>query len=162
LHSLISNHTTDALFHKILFTLWYIWKARNDHHFRGQTWTTQQVHNAVAAHISSNTQARLLQATRSAIAPTVDAHHHPPPHHQAPNSTQGTPHSPAGPTMTNQRLHQPSNLGGVSTNQDTTLQHTDIQSPLLLQEAAHSMVDPHLLFLHFLRESDAILMHQYP
>jgi len=57
LQSFISNSTSDALFHKILFTLWYIWKARNDNHFRRHTWTPMQVNTTVAAHIKTNTQA---------------------------------------------------------------------------------------------------------
>ena len=57
LQSFISNSTSDALFHKILFTLWYIWKARNDNHFRRHTWTPMQVNTNVAAHIKTNTQA---------------------------------------------------------------------------------------------------------
>jgi hypothetical protein len=42
--------------------MWYIWKARNDHHFHMKTWTPTQIHNAVVAHISSN---------NAAIAPQV-------------------------------------------------------------------------------------------
>jgi len=57
LRCFISNSTSDALFHKILFTLWYIWKARNDNHFRRHTGTPMQVNTTVAAHIKTNTQA---------------------------------------------------------------------------------------------------------
>lgn len=61
LQSFISNSTSDALFQKILFTLWYIWKARNDNRFQRKTWTPVQVHNAVAAHINTHTHAMFLQ-----------------------------------------------------------------------------------------------------
>jgi hypothetical protein len=33
LQTLITNATPEPFFSKILFMLWYIWKARNDYHF---------------------------------------------------------------------------------------------------------------------------------
>jgi hypothetical protein len=59
LHHLISDSTPDNIFSKILFTLWYIWKARKDKLFHQKTWIPMQVHNAVAAHINTHTQAIL-------------------------------------------------------------------------------------------------------
>jgi len=38
---------------KILVTMWYIWKARNDQRFGRKTWNTWQVHHAVAAYINT-------------------------------------------------------------------------------------------------------------
>ena len=58
LQSFISNSTPDSLFNKILITMWYIWKARNDNRFQRKTWTPWQVHHAVAAHITTNQQAQ--------------------------------------------------------------------------------------------------------
>jgi hypothetical protein len=58
LQSFISNSTSDSLFQKILITMWYIWKARNDTRFQRKTWTPMQVHSAVAAHINTHLQAQ--------------------------------------------------------------------------------------------------------
>jgi len=52
--NLITDATSDSLFIKIIFTLWYIWKAKNDHHFNKKYWTPLQVHNATAAHIDTH------------------------------------------------------------------------------------------------------------
>lgn len=41
---IIDNNTSDAHMLKILTTLWYIWKARNDHRFKRKNWTVWQVH----------------------------------------------------------------------------------------------------------------------
>jgi hypothetical protein len=49
--------TNDQTFTLILLTLWYIWKARNDHRFRTKTWTSLQVQHAVSAHFHSNQMA---------------------------------------------------------------------------------------------------------
>lgn len=53
LQSFISNSISDTTFNKILYTLWYIWKARNDYHFNRKQWTPAQVHHAAAGHMSS-------------------------------------------------------------------------------------------------------------
>jgi len=38
--TLIVNDTTpEALLSKFLYTLWFIWKARNDYHFNRKDWT---------------------------------------------------------------------------------------------------------------------------
>jgi len=58
LQSFISNSVPDSLLQKILTTMWYIWKARNDNRFQRKTWTPMQVHNAVAAHINTHLQAQ--------------------------------------------------------------------------------------------------------
>jgi hypothetical protein len=42
------------LFHKILITLWYLWKARNDNRFNRKTWTPWQVHHVIQAHMSTH------------------------------------------------------------------------------------------------------------
>lgn len=60
LQSFISNSTSDSLFQKILLTMWYIWKARNDARFQRQTRTPLQVHNAVAAHINTHMNTMVL------------------------------------------------------------------------------------------------------
>jgi hypothetical protein len=51
-----TNPTTDKLT-KTLLLLWYIWKARNDHRFQRKSWTSFQVHNAVATHFQTNLSA---------------------------------------------------------------------------------------------------------
>jgi len=61
IQSFISNATPETIFHKILFTLWYIWKARNDYHFNRKQWTSARVHQAVSAHMDSLNQAALIQ-----------------------------------------------------------------------------------------------------
>jgi hypothetical protein len=50
--SIISDAVPDNLLQKILTTLCYIWKARNDKRFGNKAWTPSQVHHAVTANIS--------------------------------------------------------------------------------------------------------------
>jgi hypothetical protein len=57
LSSFIPNSTPELTFQKILFTLWYIWKARNDYHFKRKRWTAAQVHHAAVAHMDSHNTA---------------------------------------------------------------------------------------------------------
>jgi hypothetical protein len=40
-----------------LFTLWYLWKARNDNRFQRKTWTSFQVRKAAQAHMHNYAQA---------------------------------------------------------------------------------------------------------
>jgi hypothetical protein len=54
LSTVIPTSTTDVTFHMILFTLWYIWKARNDFHFNRRRGTTAQIHHAAAAYMESH------------------------------------------------------------------------------------------------------------
>lgn len=58
----------NVLFHKILITLWYLWKTRNNHRFNRKTWTPWQVHHAVQAHISSHHLATQEQTTNDACS----------------------------------------------------------------------------------------------
>jgi hypothetical protein len=49
--------TNDHTFQKILYTLWYLWKARNDNHFNHKHWTAAQVHHAAQTHLHTFTTA---------------------------------------------------------------------------------------------------------
>jgi hypothetical protein len=51
---IIIDFVDDSLMQKILTTLWFLWKARNDQRFRRKTWTIWQVHHAVAAFITTS------------------------------------------------------------------------------------------------------------
>jgi hypothetical protein len=51
---LITNNPSESLLCKTLFTLWYIWKARNDNRFQRKTWTSFQVHQAANAHMQTH------------------------------------------------------------------------------------------------------------
>jgi hypothetical protein len=57
LQTVIPTSITDDLLIKILTTMWYIWKARNDNRFQRKTWTPWQVHHAMAAHTSAHQEA---------------------------------------------------------------------------------------------------------
>jgi len=54
LAQLINQQTTDEHMMLILTTMWYIWKARNDHRFQNKPWNVWQVHHAVAAEIAAS------------------------------------------------------------------------------------------------------------
>ena len=58
---------------KILVTMWYIWKARNDQRFGRKTWNTWQVHHAVAAFI--NTANSAISTHDEQDNPTQEAIH---------------------------------------------------------------------------------------
>lgn len=62
LQTVLPTSTSNQLFSKILITLWYLWKARNDNKFNRKTWSPWQVHHAVQAHISSHQLALQDQA----------------------------------------------------------------------------------------------------
>jgi hypothetical protein len=51
LTTIISSNTSDAALQRIMTTLWYIWKARNDVRFHWKKWSVLQVHHAVQADI---------------------------------------------------------------------------------------------------------------
>lgn len=51
---LITSTPTDEILCKTIFTMWYIWKARNDNRFQRRTWTSSQVHHATAAHLNTH------------------------------------------------------------------------------------------------------------
>jgi hypothetical protein len=53
LTTFISDSTPNFLLQKILVTLWYLWKARNDQRFQRKTWTLWQLHHAVAGYIAT-------------------------------------------------------------------------------------------------------------
>jgi hypothetical protein len=53
LSMLITDSVDDHLMQKILTTMWFLRKARNDQRFRAKTWKIWQVHHAVAALIAT-------------------------------------------------------------------------------------------------------------
>ena len=56
---------------KILYTLWFIWKARNDYHFNRKEWTPPQVHQAVQAYMTYNEHNPPQSSTQSAQPPGI-------------------------------------------------------------------------------------------
>lgn len=59
---LIPQHATEDTLVRTLFTLWYIWKARNNLHFNRKQWTPSQVHQAAQSHINNHYLAALPTA----------------------------------------------------------------------------------------------------
>ena len=70
---LITDSTENSLMQKILITMWYLWKARNDQRFGRKTWNTWQVHHAVAAFI--NTANSAISTHDEQDNPTQEAIH---------------------------------------------------------------------------------------
>jgi hypothetical protein len=50
---LLTSNLTDDFLCKTIFTLWYIWKARNDNRFQRKNWSPLQVHHAVLADLNT-------------------------------------------------------------------------------------------------------------
>jgi len=59
---LISPNTLDDIMIKIITTLWFIWRARNELRFRQNKWSVMQVHYAVQVHIQANVQPLMKNA----------------------------------------------------------------------------------------------------
>jgi hypothetical protein len=53
LAAIINRNTSNADLQRIMTTLWYIWKARNDFRFGRKKWSVLQVHYAIEAEVSS-------------------------------------------------------------------------------------------------------------
>jgi hypothetical protein len=74
---LIPQHATEDTLVRTLFTLWYIWKARNNLHFNRKQWTPSQVHQAAQSHIKVNNYTidtlACLQGTRCYIDASTEA-----------------------------------------------------------------------------------------
>jgi hypothetical protein len=76
LQTILTPNISDAVFNQILFTLWYIWKARNDFHFNTKQWTFFQVHHAAQAHMNSHAAALLSQVIPPSNTTHQDHHSH--------------------------------------------------------------------------------------
>jgi hypothetical protein len=53
LQIIVNANTTEVQLQSILISLGFIWKARNDKYFNNKTWSTIQVHSAVAAMLAN-------------------------------------------------------------------------------------------------------------
>ena len=49
----LTDTIDNSLMQKILITMWYLWKARNDKRFANKNCTAWQLHHAVAAYITT-------------------------------------------------------------------------------------------------------------
>ena len=58
---------SDDILSKTLFTLWYIWKARNDNRFNRRTWTSTQIHQRAKAHMHTYLEALQEKETPAVI-----------------------------------------------------------------------------------------------
>lgn len=106
---LLTSNPTDDFLCKTIFTLWYIWKARNDNRFQRKNWSPLQVHHAVVAHLNTHMLAlrEVLQigcTDQQALAVPPIVSNHGPQHQQ-----QASPNSAAVPsaaTNHNSQLRQ--------------------------------------------------------
>jgi len=53
LSTIITDSIDNSLMQKILITMWYLWKARNDKKIANKNCTAWQLHHAVAAYITT-------------------------------------------------------------------------------------------------------------
>lgn len=83
LPSLITANPSIDTLTKILFAMWYIWKARNDHCFNRRTWTSSQIIHVVVADRCNHTS--LLS---SSAGTTTDPQHQTRRHSQEHDQTQ--------------------------------------------------------------------------
>jgi len=67
---IITDNTPEPLLCKLLYTLWFIWKARNDYHFNRKDWTPPQVHHAVQAYMTYNEHNPPQSSTQFAQPPS--------------------------------------------------------------------------------------------
>jgi ribonuclease HI len=67
---LITSNPSESFLSNTLFTLWYIWKARNDNRFQRKTWSTFQVNQAAKAHRQTHLSA-MEEQIQAEPAPTT-------------------------------------------------------------------------------------------
>lgn len=112
--------------------MWYIWKARNDHHFNRRTWSPSQVNQASSAHMCN-----YASALSDSITPHTDTNkhqtnrlsqEHDPPHPQQPPGMQSSiAGSISTPHEDNLLVTSPSSLQGplcyidAATHQDSSV-----------------------------------------
>jgi len=76
LAAIINTNITDSYFHRIMITLWYLWKARNDLCFQKKKWTILQVHHAIEANIkASEVEGKPATYTKNVVNRTQDYLH---------------------------------------------------------------------------------------